>query len=363
MKILQVITSLRMGGAEKLIADMVPLYREHGYEADVLLFDGSDTPLKKELEEKGIRVFQLGRSVRVYNPLFILKLVPYLRKYDIVHTHITACQYFVALAKLISFSRVKLVTTEHNTTNRRRDIYWFRPIDKLIYNCYEAIISISDKANDLLAIYLVKSKNLYTVYNGICLASFFNAIPLSKDELISGCTFLIMMVASFRDEQKDQDTLIRAMALLPDNYSLCLVGDGARRPVCEELMKKLGLERRVVFLGIRNDVPRLLKTSDIVVMSSHWEGFGLAAVEGMAAGKPVVASDVPGLAQVVNGAGILFPVEDAQALAFHIEHLMNNQSYYQQIAGLCLQRASEYDIRKTVDAYEKIYGDLYKGRI
>lgn len=52
MKILQVITSLRMGGAEKLIADMVPLYREHGYEADVLLFDGSDTPLKKELEEK-----------------------------------------------------------------------------------------------------------------------------------------------------------------------------------------------------------------------------------------------------------------------------------------------------------------------
>ncbi len=79
------------------------------------------------------------------------------------------------------------------------------------------------------------------------------------------------------------------MVLLPDNYSLCLIGDGVRRPVCEELVKKLNLERRVIFLGLRNDVPRLLKTSDVVVTSSYWEGFGLATVEGMAAGKPVDA--------------------------------------------------------------------------
>ncbi len=362
MNILQVITSLRMGGAEKLIADMVPLYREHGYEADVLLFDGSDTPLKKELEEKGIRVFQVGRSTKVYNPLIILKLVPYLRQYDIVHTHNTSCLYFVALAKLISGSLVRLVTTEHSTTNRRRETRWFRLVDRWMYGCYNAIITISGKATDMLSSYLAKAGKIYTVYNGIHLSVFFNAGPFAKNEIMAGEFFLVSMVAGFREE-KDQDTLIRAMALLPDNYSLCLVGDGVRRPVCEELVKKLGLERRVVFLGVRNDVPRLLKTSDVVVMSSHWEGFGLAAVEGMAAGKPVVASDVPGLAQVVDGAGILFPVEDARALAFHIEHLMNDQSWYQQIAGLCLQRASEYDIRKTVDAYEKIYEDLYKGRI
>ncbi len=357
MKILQVITSLQMGGAEKLIADMVPLYREHGYEVDVMLFDGNDTPLKKELEGKGIRLFQLGYSAQVYNPLFIFKLIPYLRKYDIVHTHNAACQYFVALAKLFFGSRVKLVTTEHSTTNRRRKIRWFRWLDRFIYGRYNAIIGIYSKANDLLGAYLRTQRNLYTIYNGICLASFFNAEPLSKDELIPGGSFLITMVAGFRKE-KDQDTLIRAMVLLPDNYSLCLIGDGVRRPVCEELVKKLNLERRVIFLGLRNDVPRLLKTSDVVVTSSHWEGFGLATVEGMAAGKPVVASDVPGLAQIVNGAGILFPVEDAQTLAFHIEHLINDQSYYQQIAEQCLQRASEYDIRKTVDAYEKIYSEL-----
>ena len=113
-------------------------------------------------------------------------------------------------------------------------------------------------------------------------------------------------------------------------------------------------------MGIRNDIPQLLKASDIVVMSSHWEGFGLAAVEGMAAGKPVLASDVDGLAQVVEGAGILFPQGDAETLAGMIQNLMKDHLYYQQVAERCLQRASDYDIQRTVNGYEEIYNTVCK---
>lgn len=93
-------------------------------------------------------------------------------------------------------------------------------------------------------------------------------------------------------------------------------------------------------------------------MSSHWEGFGLAAVEGMAAGKPVVATDVPGLAEVVQGAGILFPHEDEKTLALVLRRLMEDKTYYQQIVNQCMLRVSQYDIRKTVGAYLEIYKKL-----
>ena len=355
MRILQVITSLHIGGAEKLIVDMSPLYQKKGMQVDVLLFDGTETPLKQELQENGIQVFHLGIGGRVYNPFFILKLIPFLRHYDIIHTHNTACQYFTALAKCFSFSKVKLVTTEHSTTNRRRNITWFRIIDKFVYSQYNIIISISHAVTDMLRQYSGYAYPIETIPNGINIPLFQQAESLDRSTLkLAFHSCLVTMVAGFREE-KDQDTLIRAISHLPASYKLCLVGDGVRRQICETLVKNLGLEDRVVFAGIRSDIPQILKASDIIVVSSHWEGFGLVAVEGMAAGKPVIASNVSGLADVVREAGILFPQGDEKTLANIIERLMNDKSFYRQTAEQCMQRALEYDIQKTVDAYENVY--------
>ena len=100
MKILQVITSLYIGGAEKLIVDMVPLYREQGHQVDVLLFDGTETTFKKQLRAKGVTIYEFSQGGWVYNPLYIFKLIPFLRKYDIVHTHNTASQLFAAFGSV-----------------------------------------------------------------------------------------------------------------------------------------------------------------------------------------------------------------------------------------------------------------------
>ena len=167
------------------------------------------------------------------------------------------------------------------------------------------------------------------------------------------------MVAGFR-YQKDQETLIRAFNNLPEDYELWLIGDGERRSIIEQCIKDNKLEDRILLLGIRSDIPSLLKSVDVVVQSSHWEGFGLAAVEGMAAGKPVIASDVEGLAQVVEGAGILFPLGDDKKLADIIKLLIEDQTYYQQVAANCMERAKMFDIQKMVDAYNEVYEGLVK---
>jgi glycosyltransferase involved in cell wall biosynthesis len=352
MKILHVITSLSTGGAEKLMVDLLPRLKEKGHEVDLLLFDGTETPFWRQAEAAGIHVMHTRIGGSVYNPINLIKLMPYLRRYDIVHTHNTAPQLFAAIGSVLC--SVVLCTTEHNTSNRRRDWRWYAAIDRWMYNRYKQIICISKKTETHLLDFVCRTKaNITTVNNGIDTSVFENAVP--SHEFVGEIN--IISVAAFR-YQKDQKTIIRAMQQLSDAYHLYLVGDGELRSDCENMARDLNLTHRVHFLGIRTDVPRLLKESDIVVMSSHWEGFGLAAAEGMAAGKPVIATDVDGLREVVSGAGILFHHEDFIQLADEIKHLTINKDYYQTVAAKCRQRAKEFDISKMVDGYCNVYQNL-----
>ena len=123
MKILHVITSLRTGGAEKLMVDLLPRLKVKGYDVDLLLFDGTATPFRRDVEDAGINVFDLGNEGSVYFPSKLMKLIPYLRKYDVVHTHNTAPQLFAAISSLVGCGI--LCTTEHNTSNRRRKWKWY----------------------------------------------------------------------------------------------------------------------------------------------------------------------------------------------------------------------------------------------
>lgn len=359
MKILQVITSLSTGGAEKLISEITPMLRDKGHQVDVLAFDGADTAFKKALTDKGIKVYSFGKGCNVYNPLFIFRLAKLMKNYDIVHTHNTAPQLFAAIGSVVC--SVVLCTTEHNTSNRRRNWKWYAPIDKWMYSRYSKIICISDSTEHNLRDFIKDGSNkISTILNGIDVKHYSQAVPIDKSTITNHPERkVIAMVAGFR-YQKDQETLIRAFNNLPVEYELWLIGDGERRAMIEQCIKDNHLEERVVLLGIRSDIPSLLKSVDVVVQSSHWEGFGLAAVEGMAAGKPVIASDVEGLAQVVEGAGILFPLGDNKKLADIIKQLIEDQTYYQQVAARCWERAQMFDIQKMVDAYNEVYEGLVK---
>ena len=139
---------------------------------------------------------------------------------------------------------------------------------------------------------------------------------------------------------KQQEVLIRALKSLPDNYVVWLIGDGVRRRECENIAESLGVSDRVNFWGVRTDVPRLLKTSDVVVMSTHYEGMSLSNIEGMSSGKPFVASNVNGIREITEGAGILFEENNDKQLAQIILRLERDQAYHDKVVEQCLARAN-----------------------
>ena len=352
MRILHVITSLQTGGAEKLMVDLLPRFKANGVQADLLLFDGTDTPFKQQLQDAGVQIYEFGRGGSVYNPLHILRLIPYLRRYDIVHTHNTAPQLFAAISGL--FASCKLVTTEHNTTNRRRNWRWYKRIDRWMYSRYHKVVCISDKAEENLRSYLEKfNSEILTIYNGVDVERYYHAKP-SAINIVGEGRRSIVMVAGFR-YQKDQDTLIRAVNLLPKHYHLVFVGDGERREECEQLCRDLGVVERCHFLGVRMDVTQILKLADFVVMSSHYEGLSLSSIEGMSVGKPFLASDVDGLQEVVSGAGVLFPHQDYKTLSDEILRLDSDSEYYRSVAEACYERAKQFDISVMADNYLLLY--------
>ena len=124
------------------------------------------------------------------------------------------------------------------------------------------------------------------------------------------------------------------------------------------LAESEGVAGRVVFWGRREDVPRLLKTSSVIVMSSHWEGLSLSNIEGMSADKPFVASDVNGLREVTKGYGVLFPESDERALASCLLQLHDDSEYYETIAQRCYQRAKEFDLATMVEKYNAVYESI-----
>lgn len=358
MKILHVITSLRTGGAEKLMVDLLPRLRDLGHDVDLCVFDGERTPFYQELEAKGIKIIALRQGGSVYDPRNIFSLVSLIKKYDVVHTHNTACQMFVAFANILA--KRYIVTTEHSTSNRRRKYPMLKWIDKWMYRQYKTIVTVSDIAGQNIKDYIGDSSlPTKTISNGIDVARFRNAEPCQEIvDAYKGC-YLSIMVAGFRYE-KDHTTVIKAFSLLPEQYHLLFVGDGEKRGECEALLESLELQDRIHFLGIRMDVPNLLQAADVVIMSSHREGLSLSNLEGMASGKPFIASDVDGLHEIVMGAGILFPHQDSKSLARQIRQCCTDTAYAANVGANCFARAQKYDIVKMAEQYAMLYSTMKK---
>ncbi|MFT5251328.1 MAG: glycosyltransferase involved in cell wall biosynthesis [Flavobacteriales bacterium] len=358
MKIVHFINSLESGGAEKLLLETLPLYNKMGVQVDIIVLNGVDCPFMRSLKAaECCSVYSLGAH-SAYNPINVLKIIPFLKKYDIAHVHLFPSQYWVVLAKLFSSSKIKLIVTEHSSLNPRKESYFLRGIDRFFYRFYDNVVCISNEVLNIFKDYVHLQKSKFVlIENGINLNIIQEAKPYSRCEISSELNdrdVLLIHIARF-SKHKDQKTVIEALKHLPSHVKLLLLGEGIFRKSCEILVQKLELNDRVLFMGVRMDVPQLLKTADISILSSNWEGFGLVAVESMASGKPFVASNVPGMADVVKGGGILFEKGNIKELVFHIEKLMGNQSYFNEIANAGKTRSIQYDIQFMVEKHIQLY--------
>lgn len=358
MKILQVINSLPTAGAEKLVIEISKKYIDLGHQVDILLLKKCNYSLEDEVfNNTQIKLHFLGERTSIYNPINILKIRKFLKAsdYDVLHAHLFPTFYWVSLA-LGNYFKGLTIHTEHNTTNRRMAnpiLGWF---DKFIYPNFDYHITISDAVRENLENHIkIDSSKIINIYNGVDLKAIEMAQPIDKSEFNLGPeNKIILQVSAFRP-QKDQPTLIKALAKLESEVHLFLAGNGEMKDSCIALAQQLKIEERVHFLGIRKDIPQLLKTADIVVLSSFYEGLSLSSVEGLASEKPFIASDVPGLTEVVKDAGLLFPQGDSDTLAKRINSLFLDKDLYHKTALDCVQRSKKYDINMMVSKHLELY--------
>jgi glycosyltransferase involved in cell wall biosynthesis len=361
-KILHVIAKLNTGGAEKLLLDSIPLYNQRGLSVDllVLLDNDKDSLFTKQLKEINVCNVYFIKQKSIYNPAYIFKIIPFLKKYNIIHVHLFPALYWVAIANRLLKKPNKLIYTEHNTYNKRRNKIWLKPIEHIIYRQYSKIICISEKTKEHLSSWIGMNwvnKKSQVIHNGINISRFDTSVATEKLKLgIPDNAKIILMIGRF-NLQKDTNTLIKAFNLLDNKKDLYLIfiGDGDLRKKSEELVENLGIEKSVLFLGIRKDVPELIKASYVCVLSSNWEGFGLVAVEYMASCRPVIASDVDGLREIVKGAGLLFEKGNVNELKEKLELLLNNEMIYKKVTIACYQKSKEFSIEKMINSYLDVY--------
>lgn len=349
MKVLHVIPSLRTGGAEKMLVDVVK--EQKSLEIDVSIFCMVKTSSKFELMIEGVAPIYFSNSKSPYSFHALTAFLKHLtkHKYEVIHSHLTPAQILCLFASIFLSKKTTFITTEHSTSNRRRLNTALKFIDFFIYMPYKSVICISEATGLALREWVGSTrKKIEIVHNGIRISDYSNIRFTTRNAEAPK----IVSVGRLEVE-KNQDTIIEAFATYGKG-TLTFVGDGSRMEHLQGMIEKLNIQDKVFFMGNRDDIPDILASSDIYVQSSHWEGFGLAAVEAMASGLPTIASNIPGLREVVGSAGILvtpaLSLDLVQALIS-----LEDKHYYNSVSTSCRARSHEFDVRKTASEYIKIY--------
>ena len=349
MKILHVITSLEIGGAQRLLSDLLPL-QVKSEDVTLLVYERVSNYFESKILEAGVKILTLNEH-NFHNPGVVFKMRKIFKSYDVVHAHLFPTVWWASLAA--RGLNVKMVYTEHSTSNSRRGKWYLRPIELFMYDRYDKIISISKQTQDALCSWLrANDVRFVVICNGVDTARFASV----KKTIIPKSLIMVSRFAT----SKDQETVIRAMKYIDPEATLRFVGDGENLEHCKQVAADLGLSDRVKFLGICSDVAELVAESYIGIQSSNWEGFGLTAVEIMACCKPVIATNVDGLKQVVEGAGEVFQLGNTNELAVRVNALLKDETYYQRCAEACRKRAAKYDISVMSEGYLNVYKSIVK---
>lgn len=364
MRILHVINTLKTGGAPRLVSALVnALSKNPDIKVGVMVFEPSDdSPFLESLRQNPrVSLFE-NYGKKILSPSSFRALRKISKDFDIVHAHLFPTGYLASLNAI--FGSKPLVYTEHSTFNKRRKYKFFIPIERIVYAGYDAVTAISPAVKQSLDSWLGKKKiasRTEVIYNGVDIENFAGEKRCSDIATLFGREGKPILMISRFVPAKDHSTLIRAIPLLKDSEAfVAFAGDGETLPQMEKLAYELNVSERCIFLGARQDIPRLISASKIGVQSSNWEGFGLTAVEMMSAGLPVLVSDVEGLREVVANNSLTFQPHNSEALADKINRLLSDEEYYSEMSGQALGQASKFSIDKMVDAHLELYSRLIK---
>ncbi|MDQ7014931.1 MAG: glycosyltransferase [Gammaproteobacteria bacterium] len=349
--------SLNMGGAETMIFSLIcdlDAQRITPYALSMSV----DDALKQTFLDTGIPVYECpkGSGLDWRLPLRIAKILRR-EKIDILHTHNFASWLWGGLASLFA-PRCKLVHTQHSNIvlNRLPP----KPLRSLLARISKKVVTVSDPvAEHLQRDGFVPANKLQVIYNGI---------PLKPEQHSKDPDYRHLAIVARLVPVKNHDLLIRSFAQacqLQNNIKLDILGDGPLRDELQQLSNSLGMGDKIKFWGEVPNARALMTSFDAFVLSSLSEGLSISILEALAAGLPVIATDVGGNGTLIHHQknGLLVPSEDQQQLATSINRVLADEDLRTKMGQESLKIVTEgFSNQTMVDHYQQIYAHAL-GRI
>ena len=345
--ILHISRTMDIGGAERIVYQLSSDLKD---EFDSVHVASTGGIWESNLAAKGIQHHKII-DIDSKNPLTVLKLLYSIRQIiknneiTIVHTHHRMAAFYIRLLKFVC-PKLTHVYTAHNVFKDKLPLYRFA-----LGNAKSVAVGEAVNKNLKEDVGITDSK---VIYNGVILKKTDNQVDdiVGYDGTKLGCIARL-------SEQKGLIYLIEAMPLLTvKNIRLFIVGDGELRNELENKVKELDLQDSVIFLGCRKDIVECINSFDFCVLPSVFEGFGLVAIEAFMNSKTLVATDIPGLNEVVtNKNGVLVPAKDSAALASAIDKLATDATLRQELAS---QAKKDYENKFSYPLFLENYRELYR---
>jgi glycosyltransferase involved in cell wall biosynthesis len=345
------------GGGERQVAGLLEYLSARGHQC--LLLCHPEAPLSEKAKRIGVPTL----SIRMRNdldprPAFFFRNVVRSGNYDIIHFH-TKRAHSLALWLGRLRSKSKIVVT------RRMD-YPIKPgwYTSFLYNRQtDGIVAISKKIAAVLLEGGVRRETIRVIYSGVEPELFYAA-----DARRNGGPLVVGTLAGLV-RRKGHRYLLEAAARLKQQgvrLRYCFGGEGPERRDLQELALRLGLRDEVSFLGFVSDAPRFLSSIDIFALPSLFEGLGVAVLEAMAAGKPVVASAVGGIPELVEDqtTGILVPPGDFEALAGALSRLASDPERVRAMGEIGRETVRHrFTMEQMALQNEAFYYDVLDGKV
>jgi len=355
VKVLHVINSFSKAGSEKLVLDITSLMNKKKFDIYVCAISkGNSTDyFKEEFKKNNIKSFCLKKKQNKQRVKTLVRLVNIVKEnnIDYIHTHCKSPDFYGRLAGFLTSTPV--YSTIHNTRGYSKNVERFL---KFITKRY---IAISKKVKTYMIEDLnIPEEKIEIIYNGINLERFKNKekkIKKVKNIIAIG---RLKIQKNYKIMLESFQYLIKKLnknnLYVPD---LNIVGDGNERDRLVDLAGKLRIKEKVNFMGLRDDIPGLLKKNDIYLMTSSWEGLSISLIEALASGIPIVASDVGSNNEIVENkkSGILFKKFDAAHIADKIYHLINDEEKRKELSKNAVRSSDKFSIIQTVNKYENLY--------
>ena len=358
------------GGSGIVATELGHALAKKGHEVHFITYD---QPVRLDIMDKNIYYHQV--NVHVY-PLFDYQ--PYelalssqmvetviSRKLDVLHVHYAIPHAYAAfMARQILKDRginISVVTTLHGTDITlvgKQPSYLPAVKFSIEHSC--AVTAVSQSLKEDTIKNFSTEKEIRVIPNFIDV-SLYTKVTKCTGQLANEDEFIVSHISNFRPLKRTKDVMkIFAGIRKEVKAKLILMGDGPDRDKTLQMAKDLGIERDVKYLGKTNDVERVLCMSDLFLLPSSSESFGLAALEAMAAKVPVISTNIGGIPEVnIDGVtGFFSDVGDVKGMITKSLKILQNPELKKELSANAFNRAKEFDISAIVPMYEDLYQEV-----